>query len=225
MIDMFGAPTGASQDPEDTSAPGTQAYQQNIVGNAARSMKPAYQQAMTGMDQSLASRGLLGSGIGASEEGGLSQGYANKVGDVAGQAATHSADINEENRRMEQQRNWQVQDRNLQMNWLQQQADRAQGNLENQRWADMVGGAGKAVGGAVGSYLGGPAGGAAGSAVAGGMLGQTQQPTYDPASQGQQQGPLGMLTQQGTGIYGVQDAYGQQQAQQNPNFYTAAGGY
>ncbi len=158
MIDIFGAPTGASLDKQDTSAPGSAGYEQNIVQSAAKRLKPAYQQAMQGLDQSNASRGILNSGIAAQNQGDLAENYLGKLGDISGEAATHTADVNEENRRAQQQRGWQVQDRDVQMQWLKDQADRNQQQAQANQWADLVGGAAGAVGGMYGGGLGAAAG-------------------------------------------------------------------
>ena len=130
---LFDAPTGAGYDKMDPSAPGTQGYENNIVSRATRNLKPAYQQAMGGLRQSYASRGLLDSGLEGQAEGDLSQGYLNNLGGIAEGAATHGADVNEENRRRVQQRGWQTQDRDIQMNWLQQQANQAKEQADQAR--------------------------------------------------------------------------------------------
>lgn len=177
MIDLFAAPTGASYDKPGSAAVGTPGYEENIVSGAAKRLKPAYQQAMMGLDQNNASRGLLNSGIAAQSHGDLAENYLGQLSGIADQAETHSADIAEENRRAEQQRGWQVQDRDVQMKWLKDQADRQEQIAQANQWADLVGGAAGAVGGAVGTYYGGPAGGAALGAAGKGLGDSMKKPT------------------------------------------------
>jgi hypothetical protein len=154
MNDMFDAPTGGGLTPITSGSP---EYQKAIVGNTQASLKPAYTSALNRLRQSYASRGLLDSGLGAAAEMGMSQNYLGQIGDVANRAAIGGADLAENNRQRLEQRGWQVQDRDLQLQALRDQADRAERAAGQKQWADLIGGVamagGTAAGGPFGAYL------------------------------------------------------------------------
>lgn len=186
--DIFGAPTGAGVDKPNGALAGSPEYEQNIVGRAARSLKPAYQSAMLGLDQAGASSGLLNSGVQETRRGMLGEHFLNRIGDTASGAATRSADIGEENRRATERRGWQVEDRDMQMEWLREQADSEERRAQAQQWADLIGG----VAGAAGTVVGGVYGGAPGAALgagAGQSLGNAMAPGESYGSNGNSSKP------------------------------------
>jgi hypothetical protein len=153
--DLFGAATGPGLDRPSSGAPGSDEYQQNIVNRTTRSLKPAYQSAMRGLDQQFASRGLQDSGLAGEAQMGLSQDYLDRLAGVSEDAATRGADVGEENRRRLEGRGWDVEDRNVKMDWLRQQSQEARDAAAQAQWADLLGG----LAGAAGSYVAGPIGG------------------------------------------------------------------
>lgn len=171
---LFDAPTGGEAVNLTSGSP---EYQNAIMGNVQRQLKPAYQQALQQTRQNMSSRGLLDSGLGAQAELGLQQGYLNKAADVATQAATQGADVTEQNRRAQQQREWAVQDRDIQLAELRDQAHRAEEQAGADRWANLLGGAAGAAGTLVGTAVGGPLGG-----WLGGMLGNSTKGKQTPTA-------------------------------------------
>ena len=166
---LFDAPTGAAPGAGTSLTSGSPDYQSAIVGNTMRQLQPAYAQALQGSDQSMSNRGLLDSGLGAQAQLGLQQSYLGQLGNVATNAATQGADLAEQNRQREEQRGWQVQDRDLNMQYLKDQANQQQQNLGNQQWSQLIGQGLGAVGGVAGSMYGGPVGGALGSQAGQGL--------------------------------------------------------
>lgn len=137
------------------AAAGTPGYQSNIVQGATNQLRPQYNIAIKNARQSLANRGMLRGGLEQDAEGQINQDYRGQVANIANQAATHSADLGEQERVRQEQRGWQVEDI---MRALQQR----QGELSDQKaqqeqamWADLIG----TGAGAVGTYVGGPVGG------------------------------------------------------------------
>jgi hypothetical protein len=181
---LFDAPTGGQATNLTSGSP---EYQNAIVQNTTNKLKPAYQQALKSSQQSFSGRGLLDSGLGAQAELGLQQGYLGQIGDVATQAATQGADLAEQNRQREQQRGWQVEDRDLNLQMLRDQANQAQSNAGQAAWANLIGSGVGAAGRLAGGMLAGPAapagvaaGGAIGDALGGAISGGLYPKTSDP---------------------------------------------
>lgn len=168
MPDLFSAPTGAGTPQALTS--GSPEYQEAIVGQAERRLKPRYQQSLDSTRQRFASRGLMDSGLGAQAELGLRQAYLDQLGEVGTQAAIRGADVTEQNRRREQERGWQVEDRNMLEERLRRQADMEESRANNQIWGSLIGGA-------AGGF-----GGLAGQALFGALSGSNRQPQAAPAA-------------------------------------------
>lgn len=173
---LFDAPTGGAAVNLTSGSP---AYQNAIVQNTQRQLKPAYASALQQSNQDFSNRGLLDSGTAAGAELGLQQGYLNQLGNTATNAATQGADLAEQNRQREEQRGWQVQDRDLNLQYLKDQANQNQSNMGQQAWANLIGSAAGGVGGLAGTMFAGPVGGAAGTA-AGSSLGSLVKPKSNP---------------------------------------------
>lgn len=156
---LFDAQTGGEKTNLTSGSP---EYQSAIMDQTQRSLKPAYQAALQQTRQNFSNRGLMDSGIGLQGELGLQQDYLGKLANTATQAATRGADVGEENRRRLEQRSWAVEDRDKQLAYLKEQADRAEAAAGADRWAGLIGGAA----GAAGSALGGPLGGLLAGGVA-----------------------------------------------------------
>ena len=166
---LFDAPTGAAPGAGTNLTSGSPDYQNAIVQNTQRQLKPAYASALQQSNQDFSSRGLLDSGLGAQAQLGLQQGYLNNLGNTATNAATQGADLAEQNRQREEQRGWQVQDRDLNLQFLKDQANQQNENLGNQNWMNLIGQGAGALGTMGGMALAGPIGGVAGRAVGQGV--------------------------------------------------------
>ena len=150
---LFDAPTGAAPGAGTNLTSGSPDYQKAIVQGATQNLKPAYNQALQATDQNMSNRGLLDSGLGAQADLGLQQGYLNQLGQTATNAATQGADLAEQNRQREEQRQWQVQDRDTNLAYLKDQANQQQSNYNNGLWANLIGSGVGALGGIGGSLL------------------------------------------------------------------------
>ncbi len=147
---LFDAPVGGSATNLKSGDP---AYQDAIVSNAERQLKPRYQQALNRTRQSFSDSGQLDGGLDKQAQLGLQENYLGQVGDIATGAATKGADVAEENRRTQERRNWQVEDRNKEIERLNNMADRQSSDANRNMWANLIGGAASAVGGGVGGLL------------------------------------------------------------------------
>ena len=165
---LFDAPTGGVSTNLTSGSP---AYQDAIMQNTQRLLQPAYTNALHGTQQSFSDSGQLGGGLNKAAELGLDQSYLGKIGDAATNAATQGADLAEQNRQREEQRGWQVQDRDLNLNYLKDQANRQQDMSNQQQWAHLIGQGAGAVGAVGGAMLAGPPGAAAGAKIGEGVGG------------------------------------------------------
>lgn len=164
MNGLFDAPTGGSATNLTSGSPD---YQNAIVNNTARQLKPAYAQALQQSNQQASDNGQLGGGINDANRLGLQQSYLGQIGNVATNAATQGADLAEQNRQREEQRGWQLQDRDTNLQYLRDQAQQQRDAADNAQWANLIG----TVGGAVGGMYGGPMGAAAGQKAGQGIGG------------------------------------------------------
>jgi hypothetical protein len=141
-------------------------YQQAAVKGYQASTQAPYQEALRRMQQGDAANGTLGSGMDQLGQLGMAQQHQADIGGFAQKAALAGADVGEENRRREEQRQWQVQDLNRQWSQLQQEIASQQGFQTQQQGTQMLAG----LAGGVGSMIGGPlAGGFASWAAKQGM--------------------------------------------------------
>lgn len=145
-MSLFDAPTGGEAVNLKSGSP---AYQDAIYNNVQRQLKPAYQNALKGTQQSFSSRGLLDSGLEAQGELGTQQHYLDQLAGTATDAAVHGADETENNRRFEEGR----QDRASALQFQKDEANREQGNREHDQWSSLVGAGATAVGGLAGGAL------------------------------------------------------------------------
>lgn len=162
MNDLFAPQTAG---PLTNVKSGSPEYQDTVVNRATRSLKPAYMQALGGLRNDMQGRGLWNSGIAALGEMDLQQDYLGKLSGITEDAAIRGADVAEENRRRSEERTWRVQDRDTQLAWLREQADRAESAANNSNWANLISGVAGAGGTALGYLWGGPAGAAVGGAA------------------------------------------------------------
>lgn len=165
MPGLFDAPTGGSAVNLQSGSP---AYQDAIVQGAQRSLKPSYNNALKRTRQDFSGRGLLDSGLDAQAEMGLQEDYLGKLGDVATGAATKGADLAEHNRQREEERGWQTQDRDKEIERLNSIANQGRDDANANMWSNLIGG----VAGAAGTALAGPLGGA----LVGGLTGAASRP-------------------------------------------------
>lgn len=128
---------------------------QQVQGFQKRT-QPQYKQGLRDLRSYMrSSRGLGDSGIEASQVAGLQQSRASDLGDFASQAQSNQAQMQEIERQRQQQRAWQVEDRDFQ---AQKQAEamaaqeRAQ---QGQLWGDILGAVGGPIGYGVAKLLGG----------------------------------------------------------------------
>lgn len=152
MNDLFASPTGA---PATNLTSGSPEYQAAIMQGTQAGMKPAYISALNKMRQTFASRGLSDSGIAGAGEMGMAQDYAGQLGQAANRAAIQGADLAEQNRQRLENRSWQVQDRDTQLAYLKDQADKAEQAAANKQWMDLISGAAMAGGTAMAGPMGG----------------------------------------------------------------------
>ena len=145
---LFDVPTGGSA---VNLTSGDPAYQQAIVQQAQRNLKPAYTQALQGQQQDFANRGLDESGLAAAGEAGLNQNYLGQVGNIATQAATGGADVTLQNQRIAQQQAHEMAMEQAQIKAQQDMQQNAMNQQNSQMWTGLIGNAA----GGVGSYLGG----------------------------------------------------------------------
>ncbi len=137
------------------AAAGTPGYQANIVQGAANQLKPQYNIAIKNARQSMANRGMLRGGLEQSAEGQINQDYRGQIANVANQAATHSADLGEQERVRQEQRGWQVQDIQRALQQRQNELADEKAAQEQAMWADLIGTGVGTVGTVYGGYLGG----------------------------------------------------------------------
>lgn len=135
------------------------------------------------------SRGLSDSGIEGAEIGKSIQDRYNDIGNQASKVNIEQAGMNEKNRQIQQQRDWQLQDYQRAL----EEQKRQEGLAADQRSQAMVGDILQSAGTLVGSYYGGPAGGAAAGGAIGAARGnQTPAPRSNPIRQSQrEQGQYG----------------------------------
>ncbi len=133
MFDEVGNGAGKPVTAQDST------YQDAATKGYAAKQRPLYQGALQDIRNGFNSRGLFDSGLEAQNEMGLQNQFLNDVGGFRQAAAFKGADLGEENRQREQQRGWQVQDRDMQYKYLKDMADlqrqeadqQASGNLWN----------------------------------------------------------------------------------------------
>lgn len=146
----FDAPVGGSA---VNLTSGSQPYQDTIVSNAERQLKPRYKQALQQTRQSWSDKGQLGGGEDKAAQLGLQENYLNDIGGVAEQAATKGADVAENQRLVSQQHDWQTEARDKELNRLDEIA-KAQRESDNANmWANLIGEGALAVGTGGGSLL------------------------------------------------------------------------
>lgn len=150
---------------------GGAAYQRGVVKQTADNLRPHYENALRSSRQGVANRGLGGSGVGQYLQNRIGEQYRDQMGQVSNQAAIGGADLNEQNRRMQQARGWSVEDRDLayaqRAQEIQRQQEYARQQQSNAMWTQLIGGAA----GAAGTYFGGPMGGAAAKGGMNSLLG------------------------------------------------------
>ena len=147
---LFDVPTGGAGVALTSGSPD---YQNAIVQNTERNLKPAYMAALQGQQQSMANRGLDNSGLAAAGEAGLNQSYLGQVANTATQAATGGADVTLQNQRIAQEQQLQ---RDLQAQQIQAQKDMEQQRINQEntaQWAQLAGGAAGGVGGLIGGSM------------------------------------------------------------------------
>ena len=183
MPTFFDAPTGAAEPRMDNLVAGTPGYEQAIFERTASTLKPQYEGAQEALGQQFANRGLLDSGLYGQADIGMKQAYLGELGRVASGASLAGADVREQQRRIQQARDWQLSDREVAFQRLDEQQRKAEEAANQAMWADMIGG----TAGAVGTYFGGPVlGGLAYQGVSGGLKSQIDQPeeyNYSPSYQ------------------------------------------
>lgn len=165
---LFDAPAGGSS---VNLVSGSPEYQDAIVSNTERRLKPQFKRANEQQQQLFASRGMLDSGLGAQAGLGLREAYLDQLGGTAERAAVRGADTAEENRRRTESRGWQVEDRNMIEERLRRQAEAEENRANQQVWGSLIGGAAGGFGGLLGNV--------AGRALFGGGQQQMQPPPMD----------------------------------------------
>lgn len=154
--------------PADAS-PTSQAYINNAQAGYTASRQAPRQQAMQDLQGEYTSRGMQNSGLAGFGQMSMKQGFENEDAQNRQQLGMQAANVGEHQREMQQQRDWQVQDRNIRTQQLQDEIARQQQQQQAQQWGQIANGVGSVVGGAVGTYYGGPAGAGVGSQAGGGV--------------------------------------------------------
>lgn len=121
------------------AAPGTQGYQQNIVNTAATSIRPQFEQALTQAHQGLANRGMDRGGLNQYATDMTNQGFNHELAGIAGGAATHSADLANQQQNVLQEQGWQQGNINKALDERRRQFDTGEENKQNAMWADLIG--------------------------------------------------------------------------------------
>lgn len=134
-------------------AAGSPEYQKGIVENAKATLQPQYKRAIMQARQGLQNRGLSRSGIALATEGDIGQQYRGELGRVAGEAATRSADLAEQNRRRLEERGWQETDLAKAMEERKRAMEAERETADADRWANLIGAATGGAGTALGYYL------------------------------------------------------------------------
>ena len=163
---LFDAPTGGAAVNLTSGSP---AYQDAIVQNTQRQLKPAYHNALNQTQQSWSDKGQLNGGLDKAAQLGLQENYLGQLGNTATNAATQGADLAEQNRQREEQRGWQTQDRDLNLQYLKDQSNQQRDMANQQQWMQLIGQGAGALGTVGGMALAGPVGAAAGNAAGQGL--------------------------------------------------------
>ncbi len=128
------------------TSPQDQGYQQAATAGYAASQRPAYNRALQGLRTDFNSRGMGDSGLEAQGQMDLQNQYLNGVGQFRQQAGLRGADVGMENQRLQQARDWQVQDRDKQYQYLQQMMDMQKQQNNQQQLGSIYGGLGQGLG-------------------------------------------------------------------------------
>lgn len=128
---------------------GSPEYSKRIVEQTAMATEPAYKQALRGMRQGMANRGVAGSGLEIAARGGLEGQRLGQLTQAGMSAATAGADLNEQNRRRLEERGWSLEDY-AKMAEERKQAREAEAEAQNQNlWNQLIAQAAGGVGGAL----------------------------------------------------------------------------
>jgi hypothetical protein len=137
---------------------GTPGYADTVVQNTARSLKRPYQAALTQVRQNMANRGMMEGGLAGQAEGDLNQSYLDTLASAGEKAALKGADLAEQQRQRQQERDWNVQDLNRRYDELDKERKMQQDAADQNKWSSLL----TTLGGAAGSAVLGPLGGVAG---------------------------------------------------------------
>jgi len=155
----FGAPTGASPLSALNLQSGDPTYQNAIVTQATKNLKPAYQSALTATQQDMTNRGLGGSGMDQFAKLQDQNDFLGQVGNIATKAATQGADVTLQNQRIQNEYNQQQLLQQRQLTMEQELQQNQQNFSQNQQTNGALMNMGEKLGaGALGGAFGGPVG-------------------------------------------------------------------
>lgn len=141
--------------------PGSQAYMDNAQQGYAASQAAPRAQALKQLQSSYTSRGLQNSGLAGMAQLGERQGFENEDASFRQQLGQKSAGIAENQREAQQQRGWQVEDRDFAAQHYKDMIDQQNQRADAQRASQLIGGIAGTAGTVIGGIYGGPAGAAA----------------------------------------------------------------
>ncbi len=123
------------------AAPGTAGYQQNIVNTAATSIRPQFEQALTQARQGLANRGMDRGGLNQFAQDQNAQEMNHELAGIAGGAATHSADLANQQQNVLQEQGWQQNNINRALDERKRQFDIGEDDKQADQWSNLIGSA------------------------------------------------------------------------------------
>ncbi len=153
--------------------PGSQEYYDTANNLYESGIKPRYNEALSELSQSYAGRGFDSApGMERMASLGLRQSMLGDISKNRASTALRASDVGEQSRRREQDRGWQVEDRDLRYKFLKEAEDQRRADADAQSLSGMIGGIGRGVGTLAGAAAGYGMAGPMGAMMGGNLAGQ-----------------------------------------------------